>query len=68
MTTARTARQKEQVTAAYALGQTAKKENRSNVPHHDPALWLLIEGDALGESLPALKSWQKGWTAQNLAY
>lgn len=56
-----TAESNQQAVAAYQLGIQACEQGRSSVPAQDAALLQLIDGNLMGESLPALTAWNQGW-------
>jgi hypothetical protein len=53
--------QTQQVETAYQLGKQALEAGRSNAPAQDADMMALIAGNKVGESLPALRSFCKGW-------
>ena len=62
-----TAAQIAQVSIASALGALAFEKGQQRVPHFDLNMGKLMEGNAVGESIPALKAWCAGWDSANLA-
>lgn len=57
----------QKVAAAEKLGREAFARGAKAVPAHDRELMALIAGDRMGDSIPALKAWNRGWDKANLA-
>lgn len=51
---------------AYGLGVNAFMKNAKRVPAHDKLLLSFISDCKMGESIPYLRAWLKGWDAANL--
>ena len=51
----------------YNLGVTAFKNGLPGIPTNDKKLMEYIKGCQVGESLPYIKTWVKGWHSANLA-
>ncbi len=51
---------------AYGLGVSAFMKNKPCIPVKDELFIEAIKGNEVGESIPQLKAWIKGWTAANL--
>jgi hypothetical protein len=52
---------------AEELGKQAFLDGKKCVPAFDEKLMELLKGNEIGEGIPALKSWLKGWHKQNLS-
>jgi hypothetical protein len=53
-------------TDAFLLGVIAFSNGKKAIPAHDNDLLKLLTGNKVGEGLPILKSWEKGWHSANL--
>jgi hypothetical protein len=51
---------------AYKLGKQAFREGRVCVPCYDARLMKLLQGNKVGEGIPVIEAWSKGWTEENL--
>jgi hypothetical protein len=52
---------------AYGLGAKAFKDGKKCIPASDTLfLNIYLKGAQVGEGIPYLKSWIKGWTTENL--
>lgn len=51
---------------AYNFGVEAFNRGERCVPAHDKEFLKILEGLKVGEGIPLLKAWNKGWTDKNL--
>jgi hypothetical protein len=57
----------ELVPQAEALGRAAFEADKKRIPAQDPAVLPLLAGLQVGEGLPILNAWLRGWDRANLA-
>lgn len=55
------------VIVAQVLGQKAFVNGAKRVPAHDPELMTLLAGNEVGQGIPVLDAWLRGWDEANLA-
>lgn len=60
---------KEDIQKAQDLGNQAFYEDTASVPYLDKEMMKMIaeKSEKIGDSIPALKAWNKGYTLANLA-
>lgn len=57
----------ERVAKAEHLGRAAFMRGLKAIPAQDPAVMPMLTGLKVGEGLPLLEAWSRGWHAANLA-
>lgn len=59
---------KQDIEKARKLGEAAFAAGRKSVAAQDPKLMALLKqvSREMGDSIPLLEAWDKGWTAANL--
>lgn len=55
-----------EIKQAYDLGVKAFRAGQRAIPAQDRDLLDMLKGEQIGEGVPLLKSWLKGWTTENL--
>ena len=58
--------QTDKTATALTLGQTAFSNGKPCIPALDPDLRTLLTDVKVGDGLPILKAWTKGWHTANL--
>lgn len=53
--------------AAEVLGHMAFKNGKTRVPAHDANVLELLKGNKIGEGIPVLTAWLRGWDNANLS-
>lgn len=51
---------------AYNLGKHAFHNGMKAIPVYDTELMKMLEGNKVGEGLPLLKAWNRGWHEENI--
>lgn len=59
---------KQDIEKARKLGEAAFAGGKKSVAAHDPKLMALLKAISrkIGDGIPILEAWDKGWTAANL--
>lgn len=55
------------IVTAQVLGQQSFVNGKAPVAAHDPRLLELLKGNKVGEGIPVLKAWNRGWHEANAA-